>query len=85
MFGKMGLGAIGKARSTIATSAGTDPKRREPPIASNHIPPLDGIIQDWYYWNPNPVGLSTSFNLANYPNVTQNSMQTPSTRPNQLT
>ncbi len=36
--------------------------------------PLDGIIQDWQYWSPNPWG-SHIFNAASYPNVT-NLMQT---------
>ena len=36
--------------------------------------PIDGIIQDWQYWSPNPWG-SHVFNSGNYPNVT-NLMQT---------
>ena len=36
---------------------------------SNSIP-IDAIVQDWYYWNPNPWG-SHQFNTTNYPNVTQ--------------
>ncbi len=32
--------------------------------------PIDGIIQDWYYWNPNPWG-SHQINPTNYPDVTQ--------------
>ncbi len=30
--------------------------------------PIDAIIQDWYYWNPNPWG-SDEFNTNNYPDV----------------
>jgi alpha-D-xyloside xylohydrolase len=36
--------------------------------------PIDGIIQDWQYWSPNPWG-SHVFNSTSYPNVT-NLMQT---------
>jgi alpha-D-xyloside xylohydrolase len=32
--------------------------------------PIDCIVQDWYYWSPNPWG-SDIFNAGNYPNVTQ--------------
>ena len=32
--------------------------------------PIDCIVQDWHYWNPNPWG-SDVFNAANYPDVAQ--------------
>ncbi|HXI69681.1 MAG TPA: TIM-barrel domain-containing protein [Verrucomicrobiae bacterium] len=32
--------------------------------------PIDNIVQDWMYWNPNPWG-SDIFNSGNYPNVAQ--------------
>jgi alpha-D-xyloside xylohydrolase len=32
--------------------------------------PIDGIVQDWYYWNPNPWG-SHDVNVTNYPDVKQ--------------
>jgi alpha-D-xyloside xylohydrolase len=32
--------------------------------------PLDGVIQDWQYWTPNPWG-SHLFDTSRYPNVTQ--------------
>jgi alpha-D-xyloside xylohydrolase len=32
--------------------------------------PIDNIVQDWMYWNPNPWG-SDVFNATDYPNVPQ--------------
>ena len=32
--------------------------------------PIDNIVQDWMYWNPNPWG-SDVFNATGYPNVSQ--------------
>ena len=34
-----------------------------------HVP-LDGVIQDWYYWNPHPWG-SHQFDTNRYPNFTE--------------